>query len=136
MGVMDKETPRELTVEEAQEAWLVMMWGLVDYWDKLEDITPGQPQYGAPEIRNTQRHRLEGLLHSFLASGIDGCGLSTPAMELKPIVSEESIEFHKTQNNDPNFMLPIHWFPPGKDIGGLHSLMYKVGRKHGFVKDE
>lgn len=119
-----KNEPRQLTVDEARERFIVHLWQLVDYWDTLKTV-------------RSQRERLSGLLHSFLASGLDGASLGLPAMEIKPLVSKDDIEFYKTHVDDPRFpALDRQWFPPGEDIGGaLHELMYSIGRKHGFVKD-
>ena len=127
--------PKQLTVEEARERFIVHLWHLVDYWSNLEPISRGNPEYGIPDTENTPRRRLQGLMHSFLASGLDGASLGLPAMEIKPLVSKEDIEFYKTHEEDPRFPIPRQWFPPGEDIGGnLHELMYSIGRKHGFVK--
>lgn len=101
---------RKLTVEEAQEKLLVKLWECVDYWDNQPNVS--------------QRHRLEGLLHTILASGIDGCGIDVPTMEIRPIVSKEDIKYLK--KNEEN------WWPAKTDIGGLHELMYPVARKHKF----
>lgn len=125
--------PKQLTVEEARERFIVHLWHLVEYWGNLPD-TYTNPLTEKKE-QQTVRHRLQGLMHSFLASGLDGASLGLPAMEIKPLVSKEDIEFYKTHEEDPRFPIPRQWFPPGEDIGGnLHELMYSIGRKHGFVK--
>ena len=121
---MSKNKPRKLTVDEAREKFILTLWHLVDYWDKTPDqVVDGFGGY----IKQGQRERLEGLMHSILAS-IDGNTLSMPGMELRPIVPKTDIDYHKEWGDN--------WFPPKVDIGGsLHEIMYPIGKKYGFVKE-
>lgn len=115
--------PKELSVDEAREKFLIKMWQLIDYWDKTPDsITDGFGGF----IKQGQRERLEGLMHSVLASGFDGAGLDLPPMEIKPILPLGDVEYHKANGEN--------WFPT-VDIGGdLHSELFTVGKKHNFIK--
>jgi len=128
---MNKNTPRQLTVDEARERLIIHFWHLIDYWEKTGDYADG---FGGMKT-HTQRDRLEGLVHSILAA-LDGCTLMVPTMELKPIVSDEDIDFYKNEPYDPKFPIPRQWYPPDEDIGGaLHEILFAIGRKHGYVKD-
>lgn len=127
-----KNTPRELTVDEAREKFLITLWNAVEYWDKSDGCVTLNDDGTQGYKKHTSRDKLEGLLHTILASGLDGCSIGTPSMKIVPIVSNEDIKFYKT-NKDSWF--PKQWYPQ-EDIGGsLHEIMYPVGRKHGFVKD-
>lgn len=106
-----KATP--YTTYEARELFIKAMWEALEYWDKLPN--------------KSKREALEGLMHTFLATGIDGCGATIPAMELKPIVSDEDVQYHRKNGQ--------RWFPSEDIGGGLHEIMYVIGREYNFVKD-
>ena len=101
----------EMSVKEAQEKLLLQLWDILDYWEKLEG--------------KTKREAMEGMLFTFLASGFDGSGLNVPPMKIIPIVPKEDQKYH-IENHQKYF--------PTKDIGGgLHELVYRVGKKHGYL---
>lgn len=104
---------KEISVEQAREKFIIKLWQVLDYWEKV----PGK----------TKREAMEGFMHTFLASGLDGCGLDLPPMEVKPIVSDEDKRYF-IENEESYF--------PTEDIaGGLHEVMFSIGRKYGYKKD-
>lgn len=103
----------KFTRDEAREKFILKLWRCVDWWDKETRVT-------------SKRELLEGLMHTFLASGLDGCGIDVPPMELVPIVPKEDEKYYE-ENGEKCF--------PSEDIGGsLHEIMFSIGRKHGYVK--
>lgn len=101
-----------MTRDEAREELILHFWSLVEYWEK-ESRQPNP------------REKLEGLLHSILVT-LDGGSGMMPGFSVSAMVPPADIKYHK--ENDSKY------FPPDEDLaGGLHEIMYSVGRKHGKV---
>lgn len=98
-----KPQPHELTEEEVREKFLRHVWGLVEYWGKVE---------GAD-------NRLEGLAFSILTA-LDGAALSLPAFIVAPYPHPEDKAYHQGEGED--------WYPEndsakvnGNISGSLHE---------------
>jgi hypothetical protein len=103
------ENPREKTEEEVRNEFLDYMWAIIDYWEKESRAV-------------TSRDKLEGLMHSVLAT-LDGSAAVLPAFIVAPLPCEEDKEYDISKgenyypyNNPDNIKC---------DIGGsLHELFY------------
>jgi len=83
------------------------VWGMIDYWDKLEPMPAG-----AEEPR-TQKDRMSGLAFSIL-SMLDGSSMDIPAFLVTPMPHESDKEYHQEEGTN--------WFPEDQpDLGMLHE---------------
>lgn len=70
--------PKEMTEDEVRRAFLAKMWNLIEYWDH--------------EHRANSREKLEGLMHSVLAT-ISGC-TDLPSFILAPLPHEGDKQYN------------------------------------------
>ena len=110
---------REWTQEEIQHKFLHHLWAAVKYWEE-------QTEYDS-------KRKLEGLMHTFLAT-LDGCTADLPGFDLvaRPHPSDKQYcidndENYYPENKVPEDTVTVH----GND--SLHEIMYKFGRKYGFL---
>ena len=99
---------REFTTEEVREKFMINVRMLIDYWDKVDEIT--------------SKEKIEGFAHSLLAT-IDGSSANLPAFVLAPAPHESDKEYNISNNE--NFYADNEYVKC--DIaGGLHDLLYKA----------
>lgn len=110
----------EMTPEEGKSALIQHFWRQLNYWDTVA-VNPGDVKPN----ESVCRYRLEGLLHSILAT-LDGNAGMMPGFELKALVPTEDQEFHKKSGTK---------YFPKEDIGGsMAELMYPIGRENKLTK--
>ena len=103
----------KMTTDEAREELILHFWQILEYWEK-ESRTPDT------------RGKMEGMLHSILVT-LDGGSGMMPGFEVKPLVPPADVKFHEKEGNK--------YFPNGEDLGGgLHDIMYVVGRKYKKIR--
>lgn len=109
---------REITREELREHFIRHVWSLINYWDNVND---------------TSYEKLNGLVHSLLAT-IDGSGSELPAFVLAPLSTEEDKQW--LIDDGKNYYPTRNADAVKCDIaGGLHEILYSVGRKTGLYKE-
>jgi hypothetical protein len=102
----------KMTTEEAREKLILHFWQILEYWEQ-ESRKP------------STREKMEGLLFSILVT-LDGGSGMMPGFTVSARVPPADVKFHEKEGSK--------YFPPDEDLaGGLHDLLYSVGRKHGKV---
>lgn len=105
---MEKNTSRELTVEEVREMFLKNIWGIIKYWQNVD-------------IENdTMDKRIEGAVFSVLAI-LDGSNINLPEFIVAPAPHEEDKNYC-IENGQNYFPLNNLEDIKGNISGSLHEL--------------
>jgi hypothetical protein len=104
--------PKEMNEDEIRRAFIRKMWGLIEYWEHENRAL-------------TSREKLEGLMHSVLAT-IGGC-TDLPSFILAPLPHSSDKQYCIDQGEDyfPNNDRAARMIKG--DIGsGLHSSIFQL----------
>ena len=104
----------EYTEEEMVDKLMRAFASSVDYWEHTD---------------RTTRRKLEGLLHSILAT-LDGCSEGIPAMILVPVPHESDKEYAQEEGRN--------WWPCNHEnlrgVVGIDTMLHETIYNRGYLK--